>query len=114
MKKLIRESGIMPAPEGFTKEVMEKIGTVPAEIRARPLIGRTGRIIILLAVIAVVLISIFYADTGGQSSGFQLPDLSFDLQFLSEINLTRGLVAALAAVFILVLSDAGFSRKRLA
>jgi len=114
LEKYIRESGVAPAPERFTRDVMEKIGAEPERKRFKPLIGRAGRIVILLSVVALILISVFYAEPGGTSSGFRLPDLSFDLRFLSEIKLPTGLLAALGAIFILVLSDAGFSRKRVA
>jgi len=124
MKKYIRESGIVPAPEGFTKDVMDQIHAEPVRKRFRPLIGKTGRVLILLSVIAIILVSVFYPGPGTQASGFRWPEfaldlqfpenLSFNLQFLRDMDLTTGLIAALAAIFILVLSDAGLSRKRLA
>jgi hypothetical protein len=114
MQKLFRESGILHAPERFTRDVMDRIEAEPEKTHFKPLIGRTGRIIILLCVIALILVSIFYTGPQESPSGFRLPDLSFDLQFLSQIRLPTGFLAALAAIFILVLSDAGLSRKRFA
>ena len=111
MEKFIRESGVIPAPERFTGEVMERIGAEPERKPFKPLIGRTGRILILLFVVAIILISIFYTEPAGSSLRFRLPDLSFDLQFLTEINLSTGVLASLAAIFILVLSDAGFRNR---
>ena len=114
LRELFRESGVVPAPERFTREVMDQIREEPEKTRFKPLIGRTGRIVILLFVVAIVLVSVFYADPSGTSTPFSLPDLSFDLQFLTEINFSTGLLAAMAAVLILVLSDAGFRRNRFA
>lgn len=112
--KYFRESGIVPAPERFTRDVMEKIDAEPEKTHFKPLIGRTGRILILLFIAGLVLISIFYGDTGASASRFQLPEISLQYDFLKEINLSTGLLAAMVAIFILVLSDAGFRRKRFA
>jgi len=114
MKKYFRESGIVPAPEHFTRDVMEKVDAEPEKMHFKPLIGRTGRILILLFIAGLVLISIFYGDSGESSSIFQIPEISLQFDFLAEINLSTSLLAAAAAIFILVLSDAGLRRKRLA
>ena len=114
MRELFRESGVVPAPEQFTREVMDQIREEPEKTRFKPLVGRSGRILILLLVVAMVLVSVFYSKPNGTSTPFQLPDLSFDLQFLSEINFSTGLLAALAAVLILMISDAGFRTNRFA
>ena len=114
LKKLFRESGIVHAPDGFTEGVMEKVQAGPERVRFRPLIGRTGRMIILLSVIVFLVIAIFYGGTDARPSALQLPDFDFTLQFLQEINLSTGLIAAIVAILVLVLSDAGLSRRRIA
>ena len=55
-------------------------------------------------------------NSGGIVSGWewQLPQISFNLEFLTQINISTGLVSGLVALFILVLSDAGLRRRRLA
>ena len=45
---------------------------------------------------------------------WQLPQITFNLDFLSQISPSTGLVAGLVALFILVLSDAGIRRRRVA
>jgi len=121
LSKLIREDGIIPAPEGFTGRVMNMIATEPEKKIYKPLIGKGGRIVIILFVIALIVISVIYSEPGGrllENSGFlssldwQMPKLNLNLDFLSEINLSTGLLSALVAIFILVLSDAGFSKRR--
>jgi len=121
LSKLLREGGVVPAPEGFTSEVMDMIATEPEKKAYKPLIGRGGRIMIILFLIAVVVLSVLYSEPGGrllESTGWfsnldlQRPQFNMNLKFLSEINFPTGLVSALVAVFILVLSDAGLSRRK--
>jgi hypothetical protein len=121
LSKLIRENGMVTAPEGFTGRVMDLIAAEPEKKVYKPLIGKGGRIMILLFVIALIVLSVIYSEPGGrlmENSGllsgldWKIPKLNLDLSFLSEIKLSTGLLSALVAVFILVLSDAGFSKRR--
>ena len=122
ISKLIRESGLIPAPENFTASVMDKIEAVPVRKSYKPLIGRGGRILIILFLIAVIVMALFYTDPGGELFGSSikiprwepnLPQVQFNLEFLKKINISTGIVSALVAMFVLVLSDAGISRRRL-
>ena len=122
ISKLIRESGVEAAPENFTASVMDKIEAVPLKLSYKPLIGRGGRIIIILLVIAVIVIAVLYTDPSGELLGSritlpqaerQLPQLNFNLEFLKQVNISTGIVSALVAMFVLVLSDAGLNRRRL-
>lgn len=122
ISKLIKESGVVQAPGNFTKAVMDKIESLPVAKSYKPLIGRGGRIMIILFLVAVVVVSIVYTDPGGElfgSSGrlprveWQLPQMNFNLEFLNQVKISTGVVAALVALFILVLSDAGLSRRKL-
>jgi hypothetical protein len=122
ISKLIRESGVESAPENFTASVMDKIETVPVKKSYKPLIGRSGRITIILIIIAVIVLAVFYTNPDGEFFGStiklpqmerQLPQFSFNLDFLKQINVPTGAVAALVAMFVLILSDAGLSRRRL-
>ncbi len=125
ISKLIRESGITKAPENLTSRVMNLISvSVETERRAyKPIIGRRGRWIIVIFVIGIVVASLLSMEpgqhifnTGGVVSGleWQLPQISINLEFLTQINISTGLVSGLVALFILVLSDAGLRRRRLA
>lgn len=113
--RLIRESGIVPAPDRFTGNVMDNIGTVSEKKTYKPIIGKGGRIVIILLVLGTVLLSILFSEPGSRltETRLQLPEISFTMNFLSDINLSTGLLSALLAIFILVLSDAGLSRRRL-
>jgi len=122
ISKLIRESGVISAPENFTASVMDKIEAVPAKKSYKPLIGRVGRILIILFIVAVIVLAVFYTDPGGELFGSSikipqlepnLPQVQFNLDFLKKINISTGIVSALVAMFVLVLSDAGLNRRRL-
>ena len=123
ISKLIREGGVVPAPEGLTGHVMDLIAQEPEKKAYKPLIGRGGRIMIILLVAAIVVISVIYSEPGGrliESTGWfsnlegRLPQLNLNLGFLSEIKLSSGLAAGLVAIFVLVLSDAGLNRRKVA
>ena len=122
ISKLIRESGVISAPENFTASVMDMIEAIPAKKSYKPLIGRGGRILIIFFIIAVIVIAVLYTDPSGELFGSritlpqaerQLPQLNFNLDFLQQINISTGIVSALVAMFVLVLSDAGLNRRRL-
>ncbi len=122
ISKLIRESGLKTAPENFTASVMDLIEAIPAKKSYKPLIGRGGRIIVILFIIAVVVVAVMYTDPSGELFGSrvtlpqterQLPQLNFNTDFLQQINISTGIVAALVAMFVLVLSDAGLNRRKL-
>lgn len=121
ISKLIRESGLVQAPDGFSAAVMDKIEAIPLGKSYKPLIGMGGRIMIILFIIAVVVLSIVYSDPGGELFGtavqlprpeWQLPQLNINLEFMKGVNISTGLVSALVAMFVLVLSDAGLNRRR--
>ena len=119
--KLVRESGISKAPENLTSRVMDLISEEPEKQAYKPIIGKRGIWVIVLFVIGIVVFSILSAEPGQQffsSEGvlsgieWELPKLTLNLDFLSKINPSTGLVAGLVALFILVLSDAGLRRRR--
>jgi hypothetical protein len=122
LSKLIRESGVVPAPGDFTARVMAGIDAIPGTKSYKPLIGRGGRIIILLSVIGIIVLSVVYSDPGGgmilsgdklSQLNWQLPRPAFRLDFLQQINISTGIVSALVAMFFLVLTDSLMSRRRL-
>ena len=122
ISKLIRESGKISAPEDFTASVMDKIEAVPLKKSYKPLIGRGGRIMIILFILAVIVVAVLYTDPAGELFGTsiklpqverQWPQINFNLDFLQQVNFSTGVVSALVAMFVLILSDAGFKRRRL-
>jgi hypothetical protein len=119
--KLIKESGTVAAPEDFTASVMDKIAAVPVKKSYKPLIGRWGRIIIIVFILAVIITALFYTDTSGELFGRgidlpalkqEVPQFKLNLDFLDQVNFSAGVAAGLLALFILILSDAGLSSRR--
>ena len=122
ISKLFRESGLEPAPGNFTDQVMDKIGVETEKSVYKPLIGKTGRFLIVLFIIGIVVVSVIYSEPGGMllehvgglsNLEWQLPQFNLNFDFLSEINLSTWLVSTLVALFLLVLSDARLNRKKL-
>lgn len=122
LSRLIREGGLERAPEGFTSQVMDLISAVPEKKTYKPLIGKGGRIVIILLGIIIVVFASIYAEPGarfpnadGAFAGLEwkIPEFSLNLEFFSKINFSGGIAAALIALFILVLTDAGISKRRL-
>ena len=121
ISKLIRESGVHAAPENFTASVMDKIEAVPAKKSYKPLIGRGGRIVIIFFIVAVIVLALVYTEPGGELFGtsIQIPQLKpnwsqvhLNLDFLKGLNISTGIVSALVALFVLILSDAGLNHRR--
>ncbi len=122
ISKFIREGGIERAPQGFTERVMDLIEATPEKKAYKPLIGKGGQIFIILLGIALVVLTAIYAEPGARliqgdgafsSLDWKLPEFHLNLQFFSKINFSGGIAAALVALFILVLTDAGFRKRRL-
>jgi hypothetical protein len=114
LEKLMKEAGLAHTPANFTGNVMQKISAEPERTAYKPIIGRGGRLLILFFVTAIVMISVIYSEPGARflEYNLDLPEFDLNLGFLSEIRISTGILSALAALFILVLSDAGISRKK--
>ena len=122
ISRLIREGGIEQAPQGFTTKVMELIASVPEKKAYKPLIGRGGQIFIVLLGILIVVLTVLYAEPGAKflqagsvfpNLEWTMPEFNLNMQFFSKINFSGGIAAALVAIFILVLSDAGLQKRKL-
>ena len=122
ISRLIREGGIEQAPQGFTTKVMDLITSVPEKKAYKPLIGRGGQIFIILLGIMIVILTVIYAEPGAKflqadsvfpNLEWTIPEFNLNLQFFSKINFSGGIAAALLALFVLVLSDAGLQKRKL-
>jgi hypothetical protein len=122
ISKLFRESGVVHAPDGFTKSVMDRIEAEPVRKTYRPLIGRAGRILVVLVIVAVVVISLLYTtpaeSAGGPGERFlsqewQWPSLNLNLDFLENLQVQPWLISTVVAMLVLVLSDAGIRRRKI-
>jgi len=120
--KLFRESGIVHAPEGFTRSVMEKIGTEPVRNTYKPIIGRTGRIFLILFIAGIVGFSLYYSLSGESTLDpaggilnldWQWPSFNLNLDFLENLLVQPWILSTIVALFLLVLSDAGLRRRKI-
>lgn len=135
IERLIKESGLVSAPKNFTANVMDRIYAEPVKKIYKPLLGRFGKLSILAIALTAIVISIIYSEPSGYLAernvdlpswklnpsewNLNLPQLELNLpqweqslQKFSEMNFSTGLVAALLAVFILVLTDNVLRKRR--
>lgn len=121
ISRLFRESGLNRAPDDLTDKVIHRIEVIPGKKGYKPLIGRTGRILILLIIIAITVGSLFFTESGSRllnnegsipNLEWQMPTWNLNLDFLSDFTLSPWLVSFIVAIFILVISDAGLRRSR--
>ena len=122
ISKLMKEAGLLAPPADFSEKVMQKIGVVPKKVAYKPLIGRTGRILVLLFIIGIVLVSLIYSEPGGRvierfaelpAPDWKLPSININYEFLSGTNPAGWLASTVVAIFLLVLSDAGLNKRKL-
>jgi len=125
--KLIREGGVIPAPDGFTGKVMDLIGDKSEKKAYKPLIGKWGMFFAFFLLAAIVTLSIIFATPAEDKlelarffgeREWQLPQINFRLDFFSNINFTPGevpswIVSTLVAIFILVLFDTRILKRGL-
>jgi hypothetical protein len=120
--KLFRESGIVHAPDGFTRSVLERIEAEPVRKTYKPIIGKTGRILLILFIAGVVAFSLIYSfpgeaklDPAGEilNLGWQWPSVNFSLDFLKDLPPQPWILSTIVALFLLVVSDAGLRRRKI-
>ena len=70
----------------------------------------------------IVILTVIYAEPGAKflqadsvfpNLEWTIPEFNLNLQFFSKINFSGGIAAALLAIFVLVLSDAGLQKRKL-
>jgi len=115
LKQLVKEFGLQSPSDDFTDNVMNKIRDIPEKVEYKPLIGRFGRISILIVLLSVIVISIITSEPSGILSPgkFKLPEWDLSAIKVPDISISSGLVAVLLAVFLLVLGDSLFRKRRL-
>ncbi len=121
ISRLLKESGLAQTTGNFTDQVMNQIRIASSKSAYKPLIGRTGRILIILFIIGIVLLTGFYSEPGGSifenigvlsNVEWKLPQLNYSWDLFSEINISTWLVSTIVALFLLVLSDTGLNNRR--
>lgn len=76
---------------------------------------------IILFIVAIIVLALVYTEPGGELFGTSIqipqlkpdwPQLHLNLDFLKGLNISTGIVSALVALFVLILSDAGLNHRR--
>ena len=110
LEQLIKEHSLISAPENFTDHVIEKVQD-PLPASYKPLIGKAGRIFILAFFALIIVLTLFSAYAEASEPRFNIPDLNFTLPDL-DWKIPSGILAGLAAVLILALTDARLNRAK--
>ncbi len=113
IERLIRDNGLAQPGTDFTERVMRSVNQSALRSHYRPLIGRFGRILILVLIAAILVISFVYTGSNGQDAS-QAEWLQLDFRFsLPDLGgtLLYGALAGGVAIMLLVLSDAGWGKK---
>jgi hypothetical protein len=118
IEKIVRESSLLSPSSNFTEVVLTKIAVSPVTRIYKPLVGRNAAYIAIFLVVSILLIAIFSTQSEMAEPLVNLPKWSFNFPewniSLPKISwkIPTGILAGVAAVFILILSDAGYSRSR--
>ena len=118
IEKLIRENSLLAPSDNFTASVLDKLRVTPIKSGYKPLIGRRVGYIAISLIATILLVAIFSSINGVSEPLINLPDWSIALPewdiTLPDFSwkIPTGLLAGVVAVFILVLTDAGYSRSR--
>ena len=124
LKKLIKDHGIEPVTEDFTSRVMDRILAEPVKKAYKPIIGKGAGIFILVFFLVIISVSLIYGEPSGIASegtihlpevnlpDWKLPQWKLPVNSLPEFNITGGALAALIAVFTLVVFDALITRRK--
>lgn len=124
LKKLIKDHGIEPVAKDFTSRVMDRILAEPVRKEYKPIIGKGFGIVMLVFFLAIITVSLIYGEPSGMASEgiINLPDLNISewklpqwnlpVKNLPEFNITSGVLAALLAVFTLVVFDALIMKRK--
>lgn len=118
MEKIIRESGLMSPSANFTESVLKKISTETIKGSYQPLIGKRAGYIVISVLVLFLFAAIFSTENGEIEPLFNLPNWNLSLSQwkngLPEFNLKipSVVLAGILALFLLVLSDAGFRKSK--
>ena len=106
IEKILKDTGLVSAPGNFTQKVMSRIRSEPAAKVYKPLIGRGGKLFILVILLGVITVSIIFSEPTGllAERNIPLPDWNLDIAYLPELIFSKGLLAAMAAIFLLLIT----------
>jgi len=114
LSDVIRDSAIYKAPDDFTNRVMKEVREKKPSAVYRPLIGPVGQVLIGAFVILLAMAGVLLGNETGEPGRIEgwMKGINISVpEFQNDYTLP--VVAVLAAVFILVLLDTRYQRRRL-
>ena len=124
LKKLIKDHGVEPVAKDFASKVMDRILNEPVKKEYKPIMGKGVGFSILVVFLVIITVSIIYGEPSGLATDrtIQWPQWNLDewklaqwklsIKSLPNLNVTGGMLSALLAVFILVVTDALIIRRK--
>ena len=110
LEKIIKEDGIVHAPEEFTQAVLNRLAKESNQVIYKPLISKLGRIIIGLFILTIIVAAAFTGSAEAAEPLFSFPDLKLDIPEIGW-KIPSAMLAALLAVFVLVLIQSRLNRS---
>jgi len=114
IEKILKETGLVSAPGNFTQKVMSRIHSEPVAKVYKPLIGRGGKLFILFILLGVLTVSIIFSGPTGflAERNISLTGWNLNISNLPDLIFSKGLLAALVAIFLLLITDTALKRNR--
>ncbi|MFC2129340.1 hypothetical protein ACFLQX_01025 [Bacteroidota bacterium] len=110
LEQIVKEHGLISAPDNFSDVVLDKIRE-PLPFTYKPLIGKGGKIFIIIFIVSILAITIYSATLESAEPVLIIPEWDFKIPEIGW-KLPSGLLAGLIALFVLALTDAGLNRSR--
>jgi hypothetical protein len=109
LAELVREHGVIHAPDRFTADVLEKIEESTIKTKYKPIINRFA-IYGIAVVFILMLVVISQHDESTREPLFSIPEWDISFPEISPLFST-GLAAGIVGIFFLLLSEFGLRRK---
>ena len=111
LESLIKENGIISAPEDFTEKVLSRIEQEKTNPGYEPILSRKILFGIFMGLVFLVILTFVLMDGKLGTGFFRMPDLKF-LDTILSVHIPRGILAGILAMLILFISDAGIYFNR--
>lgn len=112
MEEIIRRDSLLSTSEDFTQSVLGRLREKRAEQSYKPLIGKRAGIIVMTIVSILVLAAVLSTSGEAAEPLIHLPELKFSLP-QTGWKLPSALLAGIAALFVLIITDTSLRRNRI-
>lgn len=111
LTELVKQHGILNAPEGFIEDVLDKIEEQPSMKQYKPIIPKG---VVYAAIFIIVIAALIFNRSAEESFHeplFTLPNWDISFPDISPL-LSSGLAAGIVGIFILLLAEFGLRRRK--